>query len=105
VSSYKPISTRVVRKEKLSGLSGNPYHDPFEYRSLVITLQYLTLTRPDTSYVVQLVCLFMNNPRTQHMTSLKQTIRYIMGTITHGLHISPSSVNRLTTYTDVYHIY
>lgn len=105
MSSYKPISTLVVRKEKLSGLSGNPYHDPFECRSLVIKLQYLTLTRPDTSYVVQLVCLFMHYPRTQDMTSLKQTIWYIMGTITQGLHISPSSVDRLTTYIDVDHIY
>jgi len=34
------------------------------------------------------------------MTALKPIIRYINGTSIHGLHISPSLVNTLTTYTD-----
>lgn len=87
-------------KAKLSGVSGNPYHDPTEYRSLAGALKYLTFTRPDITYVVQQVCLFMHVQRTQHMIALKQIIRYIKGTSTHDLHISPSLVNTLTTYTD-----
>jgi hypothetical protein len=90
----------VDTKAKLSGTSGNPYHDPSEYRSLVGALQYLTFTRPDISYVVQQVCLFMHDPKTQHMTALKRIIRYIKGTSTHGLHLSPSSIEKLTSYTD-----
>ena len=100
MSSCKPVSTPVDTKAKLSGTSGNPYHDPSEYRSLAGALQYLTFTRPDISYAVQQVCLFMHDPRTQHMNALKRIIRYIKGTITHGLHLSPSSVDKLTTYTD-----
>jgi hypothetical protein len=100
MSSCKPVSTSVDTKAKLSGTSGNPYHDPSEYRSLAGALQYLTFTRPDISYAVQQVCLFMHDPRTQHMTALKRIIPYIKGTITHGLHLSPSSVDKLTTYTD-----
>jgi len=42
----------------------------------------------------------MHDPRTQHMTALKQIIRYIKGTIHHGLHLSPSQVDTLITYTD-----
>jgi hypothetical protein len=32
---------------------GTPVNDPNAYRSLAGTFQYLTLTRPDISYVVQ----------------------------------------------------
>jgi len=39
------------------------FHDPHEYRSLVGALQYLTFTRPNISYVVQQVCLFMHDPK------------------------------------------
>jgi len=34
------------------------------------------------------------------MTALKQIIRYIKGTIHHGLHLSHSPVDTLITYTD-----
>jgi len=101
MSSCKPVSTPVDTKAKLSGFSGKPYHNPFEYRSLSSALQYLTFTRTDIAYVVQQVCLFMHDPRTQHMTSLKRIIRYIKGTIQHGIHLSPSPVDTLITYTDV----
>ena len=94
------VSTPVDTKAKLSGLSGNPYHDPSEYRSLTGALQYLTFTKPDIAYVVQQLCLLMHDPRTIHMTALKRIIRYIKGIIHHGLHISPSLVDSLTTYTD-----
>ncbi|MCI70717.1 copia protein [Trifolium medium] len=62
MSSYNPVSTPVDTKAKLSGTSDNPYHDPSEYRSLAGALQYLTFTRPDISYAVQQVCLFMHDP-------------------------------------------
>jgi hypothetical protein len=65
MSSCKPVSTLVDTKAKLSGISVNPYHDP--YRSVAGALQYLTFTRPDIAHVVQQVCLFMHDPRTQHI--------------------------------------
>ena len=99
MSSCNPVSTPVDTKAKLSGLSSNPYHNPSEYRSLAGALQYLTFTRPDIAYAVQQVCLFMHEPRTQHMTALEPIIRYIKGNIHHGLHLSPSLVDTLITYT------
>ena len=102
MSSYKPSSTPVNTKAKLNGPSSNPYHDPFEYRSLAGALQYLTFTRPDISYAVQQVCLFMYDPKTQHMSSLKRVIRYINGTIDFCLYLHPSSVDKLISYTNAY---
>jgi hypothetical protein len=53
------------------------------------------------SYAVQQVCLFMHDPKTQNMSTLKRIIRYIHGTIDFGLHLYPSSVSKLVSYTDV----
>jgi hypothetical protein len=100
MSSSNPSPTPVDTKAKLSISSGNPYHDPTEYRSLAGALQYLTFTRPDISYAVQQICLFMHDPRTQHMSALKRIIRYIKGTIEFGLHLYLSSVHKLISYTD-----
>ncbi|CAJ2672156.1 unnamed protein product [Trifolium pratense] len=100
MSSCKPSPTPVDTKAKLSSTSGNPYHDPTEYRSLAGALQYLTFTIPDISYVVQQVCLFMHDPKTHHMSALKRIIRYVHGTIDFGLHLYPSSIDKLISYTD-----
>ncbi|GJU99833.1 ribonuclease H-like domain-containing protein [Tanacetum coccineum] len=55
--------------------------------SLVGGLQYLTFTRPDISYFVQLVCLYMHDPCEPHYTVLKRILHYIHGTIDHGLQL------------------
>ncbi|XP_028959331.1 uncharacterized mitochondrial protein AtMg00810-like [Malus domestica] len=48
----KPISTPVPTGKKLSMFAGEPHLDPQTYRSIVGTLQYLTITRPDLSYAM-----------------------------------------------------
>ncbi|XP_021747892.1 uncharacterized protein LOC110713750 [Chenopodium quinoa] len=68
--------------------------------SLAGALQYLTFTRPDIAYAVQQVCLFMHVPRESHYDSLKRILRYVQGTIDHGLFLYLSTSTRLTTYTD-----
>ena len=85
---------------KVSAISSAPYADPTLYRSLAGALQYLTFTRPDISYVVQQIFLHMHNPRIDHFNALKQIIRYVKGTLDHGLHLYPSSFSTLVSYTD-----
>ena len=67
MSHCKPCPTPVDKKGKLSANSGIPYEDPTKYRRLAGALQYLTLTRSDISYAVQQVCLFMHDPKVEHM--------------------------------------
>ncbi|KAK4355910.1 hypothetical protein RND71_024881 [Anisodus tanguticus] len=100
MSSCKSTSTPVDTKPKLSVAAGTPYEDPTLYRSLAGALQYLTFTRPDITYVVQQVCLFMHDPRIEHMNALKHIIRYIQGTLDYGLHLYPSSTSTLVSYTN-----
>ncbi|XP_071694369.1 uncharacterized mitochondrial protein AtMg00810-like [Rutidosis leptorrhynchoides] len=79
---------------------GPPVKDPTLYRSLVGALQYLTFTRPDISYAVQQIFLFMHDPREQHLHALKRILRYIQGTTDLGLQLYASSPSTLVAYSD-----
>ncbi|GKB11814.1 ribonuclease H-like domain-containing protein [Tanacetum coccineum] len=57
------------------GDGGTPVVDPTLYRSLAGSLQYLTFTRPDITYAVQQVCLYMHDPREPHFSALKRILR------------------------------
>lgn len=81
MSNCNPCATPVDTKAKLSATAGNSLANPTEYRSLAGALQYLTLTRPDLSYAVQQLCLFMHDPRDGHMNLLKRVLRYVQGTL------------------------
>lgn len=100
ISSCKTCPTPVDTKPKMSVAHSVPYEDPSLYRSLAGALQYLTFTRPDISYVVQQICLFMHNPIDIHMHALRRILRYIQGTKHYGLHLYPSSTTSLISYTD-----
>ncbi|GKC76381.1 ribonuclease H-like domain-containing protein [Tanacetum coccineum] len=71
-SSRTPVDT----ESKLVD-DGDPVSDPTLYRSLAGSLQYLTFTRPDISYAVQQVCLYMHDPQKPHFSALKRILRYV----------------------------
>ncbi|GJU39594.1 ribonuclease H-like domain-containing protein [Tanacetum coccineum] len=73
-----PSRTPVDTKSKL-GPEGAPVQDPTLYRNLAGGLQYLTFTRPDLSYAVQQICLYMHDPREPHLAALKRILRYVQG--------------------------
>ncbi|XP_062103153.1 uncharacterized mitochondrial protein AtMg00810-like [Humulus lupulus] len=100
MSSCKSCPTSVDTKPKLSAKTSTPYEDPSHYHSLAGALQYLTFTRPDISYALQKICLFMHNPMDEHMHDLKRILCYIKGTLHHGLHLYPSSISSLISYID-----
>ncbi|GJZ08316.1 ribonuclease H-like domain-containing protein [Tanacetum coccineum] len=72
---YNSSRTPVDTESKLRD-GGTPVVDPTLYRSLVGSLQYLTFTRPDITYAVQQVCLYMHDPREPHFSALKRILRY-----------------------------
>ncbi|XP_021989264.1 uncharacterized mitochondrial protein AtMg00810-like [Helianthus annuus] len=100
MSACKPCTTPVDLSSKLSDTDGPLFSDPTLYRSLVGALQYLTFTRPDISYAVQQVCLFMHEPRDPHFAFMKRIIRYIQGTIDYGIRIIKSASCSLIAYFD-----
>ncbi|GKC27247.1 ribonuclease H-like domain-containing protein [Tanacetum coccineum] len=76
MQNCNPCRTPVDTESKL-GSDGKPVSDPTLYRSLAGALQYLTFTRPNISYAVQHICLYMHDPRDPHFTALKRILRYV----------------------------
>ncbi|GJV92108.1 ribonuclease H-like domain-containing protein [Tanacetum coccineum] len=70
-----PCRTPIDTEKKL-GPEGSPVTDPTLYRSLAGSLQYLTFTRPDLSYAVQQLCLYMHDPREPHLNAMKRVLRF-----------------------------
>ncbi|CAN6572790.1 unnamed protein product [Malus baccata var. baccata] len=56
-------------------------------------LQYLTWTRPDLSFAVNLVCQYMHSPRVSHLQAIKRILWYLKGTIDMGLWFSKTSAH------------
>ena len=94
-SSRTPVDNTI----KLSSV-GEPFSDSTLYRSLTGALQYLTITRPEVSYAIQQACLFMHDPHISHYNHIRRVLRYLKGTIDHGLHITTSAPISLTAYSD-----
>lgn len=77
-----------------------PFQDVILYRSLVGDLQYLTITRPDLSYVVNQASQFFHTPTDQHFTLVKRILRYVKGTLNHGLHFFAPTKYMLIGYSN-----
>ena len=60
--------------------------DATQYRRCVGSLRYLTHTRPDLAFSVGYVSRFMQRPTTEHQQAVKRIIRYVAGTLDHGLY-------------------
>lgn len=95
-STTTPMETRA----KLFTSEGAPAADASGYKSHVGALQYLTLTHPDLVFMVQHVCLFMNDPHEPHHALNKRIFRYMKGTLSFNLHIDIDSIDSFTTYSD-----
>ncbi|XP_020695040.1 uncharacterized protein LOC110108653 [Dendrobium catenatum] len=75
--------------------------DPVTYRRITGALQYLTLTRPDISFAVNIVSQHMHNPGPDHIYLLKRILRYIKGMVNFGLPISQSDL-QLCSFSDAH---
>ncbi|KAK9140273.1 hypothetical protein Scep_009954 [Stephania cephalantha] len=82
-----PLDTNV----KLTPSDGALLSDPNLYRQLVGSLAYLTISRPDIAYAIHVVSQFMSAPRIAHFTVVLRILRYVKGTLFHGLHFSINS--------------
>lgn len=70
---------------KLSKYGSSQVQDATFFRSIVGALQYATITRPKISYSVNKVCQFLSDPLEEHWKAAKRILRYLKGTINHGL--------------------
>ena len=93
-----PCPSPMVTHLSLSLHDGDPFDNPALYRMIVGALQYATITRPDLAFAVNKVSQFMHSPTTSHWAAVKRILRYINGTLTHGICIKPSTSLTLHAY-------
>ncbi|XP_062013935.1 uncharacterized mitochondrial protein AtMg00810-like [Rosa rugosa] len=98
----KPVSTPMSAKFVLTSTNGVVLANHTVYRELVGSLQYLTITRPDIAFAVNLVSQFMSQPREPHLIAVKRILHYIKGSLSHGLLFTPQRQPvLLSAYSDV----
>ena len=85
MTECKPVTTPLDRNIKIDATSGTAEIEPTQYRQLIGSLIYLTITRPDLSYSVGLLSQFMQNPRNIHLDCAKRILRYVSPTIDHDI--------------------
>jgi histone deacetylase 1/2 len=93
MSGCKAVPTPLSSTKQLSLIDGIPLgpDDTTNYRSVVGGLQYLTLTRPDMSYLVNKVCQFLHVPNIANWSAVKRILRYIQDTLKVGITFVRSS--------------
>ncbi|KAL4582707.1 hypothetical protein LXL04_007266 [Taraxacum kok-saghyz] len=96
----KTVTTPLSPSPMLTSTDGTPPVDPTSYRQLVGSLQYLSFTRPDISFAVNKLSQFMNSPTQTHWQALKRLLRYLKGTLYHGLFLNRKSPLELHAFSD-----
>jgi hypothetical protein len=71
------------------------------YNQLVGSLIYLTTTQTNIYFIVNMVSLFMEEPKELHWKEAKRILRYLCGTIGYGLVYISTKYFRMNGYTDL----
>jgi hypothetical protein len=96
----KPSTSPCSSSTKLSKFDGVTLSDPSEYRHVVGSLQYCTLTRPEIAFSVNQLCQHLHSPTTAHWTAAKRVFRYLKNSVDHGL-LYTKGPRTLSSYCDV----
>jgi hypothetical protein len=100
MNECNPVNTLVGSGTKLSRYDEGETVDATLYKILVESLRYLTCTRSDIAYGVGLVSRYMEEPKMTHWKAIKRILRYVKGTLSHGLYYSHTNEFDLVGYSD-----
>ena len=96
----KETTTPMASNTQLKLHDGTGPTNATTYRQLIGSLQYLSLTRPDVAFAINKLSQFMHAPSELHWAHLKRVLRYLKGTIQHGLILTKNSSLHLTAFSD-----
>ncbi|XP_058767455.1 uncharacterized mitochondrial protein AtMg00810-like [Vicia villosa] len=90
-----PMPTTVNLDREL----GKPV-DVKRYRGMIGSLLYLIASRPDIMFSVYMCARYQSCPKESPLKAVKRILRYLCGTIKHGLWFSKGSDCSLIGYSD-----
>ncbi|XP_023734190.2 uncharacterized mitochondrial protein AtMg00810-like [Lactuca sativa] len=96
----KPSSFPIEQNLKLDRREEEAQVDGTQYRRLVGRLPYLQATRPDVTYVVNVLSQFVSDPRHSHMQAMIRVLRYLKGTPGQGILLPRIGEPVLTAFCD-----
>ena len=95
----KPVDTSI--DPQICTRSGGPLRDPKRYRRLVGKLNYLTITRPDISFLMSVVSPFLQSPCDSQWDFAVRILRYVKGTPSQGVLYENRDHTQIVGYSDV----
>jgi len=103
LTDNKTVDTPIEVNARYFSSDGLPLIDPTLYRTIVGSLVYLTITRPDIAYAVYVVSQFVASPTTVHWAAVLRILRYLRDTVFQSLLLSSTSSLELHAYSDADH--
>lgn len=100
MQSCNAVKNPIVPGHKLTKVGAGDAVDPTAFKQLVGSLRYLTATRPDLIYSVNLVSRYMENPNEQHVLAAKRILRYVKGTSNYGIRYKQGEGEKLVGFVD-----
>eukprot|EP00253_Pinus_taeda_P002355 PITA_02355 len=79
IAECNPLTTPMEHNLNLTSFKGKEFENAIKYRQLIRSLNYLTTTRPDISFVVGILYRFMQKPCEGHWFAAKRVLKYFKG--------------------------
>ncbi|XP_019259676.1 PREDICTED: uncharacterized protein LOC109237766 [Nicotiana attenuata] len=109
LAAAKPISTPIelnqilttIDYDKHVGVKGyEELEDIVSYQRLIGKLLYLTITRPDLSFAVQVLSQFIQHPKQSYWDASLCVVRYVKSAPGFGILLSTGPINYISAYCD-----
>ena len=96
----KKLSTPMATSTKLDADEQDKCVNQKIYRSMIGSLLYLTVSRPDIQFNVCLCARFQANPKESHLIDIKRIFRYLSKIVNVGLQYLRGCEFKLYVYSD-----
>nr|XP_016445541.1 PREDICTED: uncharacterized mitochondrial protein AtMg00810-like [Nicotiana tabacum] len=109
LAGAKSISIPIELNHKLNTIEYDKHvgvnvdeelEDIRSYQRLIGKLLYLTITRPDLSFVVHVLSQFMQHPKQSHWDAALRVVTYVKSVPGLGILLSTGPIDTLSTYCD-----
>lgn len=96
----KPIETNFIISSGETDKGDELLNNKTKFQKLIGELIYLTVTRLDISYVVQVVSQYIHKHSKSHLKVAFRLLRYLKGSPRKGVALTKSSVFQLKGFVD-----